>query len=77
MANPLDVPNRPKMYRIRPYFEIKKVRLPACMYLMKPVHQLTNIAPSSGEVGITVNQATMATHGYFRWVWPARVVVVF
>jgi hypothetical protein len=48
-AEPVDILNRPRMYRIRPYFEIKKVRLPACMYLMKPIHQLTSIGPSSGE----------------------------
>lgn len=52
MPDPMDLPNRPKMYRIRPYFEIKKVKLPDCMYLIKPVHQLTNISPnsSSGQV---------------------------
>lgn len=45
----MDGLSRPKMYRLRPYFEIKKVKLPACMYLLKPVHQLTNIAPSTKD----------------------------
>ena len=31
------------MYRVRPYFEIKKVRLPNCMYHMKPLHKLTGM----------------------------------
>jgi len=30
----------PPMYRVRPYFDIKKVKLPDCMYMMKPIHQL-------------------------------------
>lgn len=54
MADPIQVLNPPRMYRIRPYFEIKKVRLPACMYVVKPVHQLTNIVPTSREVSSSV-----------------------
>lgn len=50
MANSAEILNAPRMYRIRPYFEIKKVKLPDCMYLMKPVHQLTNKTPTSKEV---------------------------
>ena len=42
----VEVLNPPPMYRIRPYFTIKKVKLPDCMYLLKPVHQLPNLAPS-------------------------------
>ena len=34
------------MYRVRPYFEIKKVKLPDCMYLMKPLHQLPSMTTS-------------------------------
>ena len=43
----VEVLNPPPMYRIRPYFTIKKVKLPACMYLLKPVHQLPSLAPST------------------------------
>lgn len=42
----VEVLNPPPMYRIRPYFTIKKVKLPDCMYLLKPVHQLPNLTPS-------------------------------
>ena len=35
------------MYRVRPYFEIKKVKLPDCMYLMKPLHQLPSMKASN------------------------------
>ena len=45
----VEVLNPPPMYRIRPYFTIKKVKLPDCMYLLKPVHKLPNIA-STPEV---------------------------
>lgn len=38
------------MYRIRPYFEIKKVRLPNCMYQMKPLHKLLQMKAGSDEV---------------------------
>lgn len=40
----------PPMYRVRPYFEIKKVRLPNCMYQMKPLHKLTGMKTGSDEV---------------------------
>ena len=40
----------PPMYRVRPYFQIKKVRLPNCMYLMKPLHKLTAIRIGPDEV---------------------------
>ena len=39
------------MYRVRPYFEIKKVRLPHCMYLVKPLHKLSQIKTGPDEVG--------------------------
>ena len=38
------------MYRVRPYFEIKKVRLPNCMYQMKPLHNLTGMKTGGDEV---------------------------
>ena len=40
----------PPMYRVRPYFEIKKVRLPNCMYQMKPLHNLTGMKTGADEV---------------------------
>lgn len=40
----------PPMYRIRPYFEIKKVRLPNCMYQVKPLHKLLQMKTGSDEV---------------------------
>lgn len=40
----------PPMYRVRPYFEIKKVRLPNCMYHMKPLHKLTGMKTGPDEV---------------------------
>lgn len=49
-SNSVEVLNLPKMYRIRPYFEIKKVKLPDCMYLLKPVHQLTSKTATTKEV---------------------------
>ena len=39
------------MYRVRPYFEIKKIRLPDCMYPLKALHQLPSVSPPSQEVG--------------------------
>lgn len=39
------------MYRVRPYFEIKKIKLPDCMYPLKALHQLPNVSPPSQEVG--------------------------
>ncbi len=41
-----DVLNPPAMYRLKPFFEIKKVKLPACMYLLKPLHVLPNAVVS-------------------------------
>ena len=38
------------MYSVRPYFEIKKVRLPHCMYQMKPLHKLTGMKTGPDEV---------------------------
>lgn len=52
MASTAEALNPPRMYRIRPYFEIKKVKLPDCMYLIKPVHSMTN-APHTVEVSST------------------------
>lgn len=49
MASPLV--DTPPMYRVRPYFEIKKVKLPDCMYTLKPLHQLTCLTPPSRQVG--------------------------
>ena len=40
----------PPMYCVRPYFEIKKVRLPNCMYQMKPLHNLTGMKTGQDEV---------------------------
>eukprot|EP00731_Ephydatia_muelleri_P028635 Em0020g279a len=37
------------MYRVRPYFEIKKIKLPDCMYPLKALHQLPNVSPPSQE----------------------------
>ena len=39
----------PPMYCVRPYFDIKKVKLPDCMYMMKPLHQLPD-KTGKGEV---------------------------
>ena len=41
---------RPAMYRVRPYFEIKKIKLPDCMYPLKMLHQLPSLSPPSQEV---------------------------
>lgn len=41
----------PPMYCVRPYFDIKKVKLPDCMYMMKPLHQLPD-KTGKGEVRI-------------------------
>ena len=30
--------------QVRPYFVIKKVRLPDCMYLMRPLYKLPTVA---------------------------------
>lgn len=49
MASPLV--DTPPMYRMRPYFEIKKVKLPDCMYTLKPLHVLTCLTPPSRQVG--------------------------
>ncbi len=51
MTCPLDNLDPPVMYRVRPYFEIKKVKLPDCMYLMKPVHQIA-YNPSTAQVRV-------------------------
>ena len=45
MATPA-ILDPPPMYRVRPYFEIKKVKLPDCMYLMKPLHELPSMTTS-------------------------------
>ena len=37
------------MYRVRPYFDIKKVKLPDCMYMMKPIHQLPGMKTGKAD----------------------------
>ena len=33
-----EVQPRIPMYRVQPYFKIKKIKLPDCMYLLHPIH---------------------------------------
>lgn len=34
----IEVQPRLSMYRVQPYFKIKKIKLPDCMYLLHPIH---------------------------------------
>lgn len=47
--------NPPPMYRIRPFFEIKKVKLPDCMYMMRPVHKLPGLIPTEETTGAALS----------------------